>query len=182
MRRYTFTPLTSVSFLIVALFFGVIAPASACTFGGSERFKPSLVQFEPHPGPAQKDNSKGGDYWEPVPAPVVSIMKIDRGKWIPITSCDDAGMLLLSISLPSSSTYKIDQFGVYFRVVDGSLPDQIFPPIPVVGRIEGSTMILLFPWLDGHPIRQKRVNAKIEAFFVTNGLDIGPSTVFQIKG
>lgn len=155
--------------------------AAACSISGAEVFKPTLTRFNPHPGPGQKDRSKG-DYWEKVPAPVVEVIGVKRGTKAPGASCDDAGILSLAFSLPTSSTYKIDQFAVYFRVLQGRLPDEIFPDIPLVGRVQGGRMEMLLAWLDGHPSRQIPLDLKVEVFLVTNGLNIGPSTIFEVKG
>lgn len=150
----------------------------ACTFGGSDLFKPTLERWEKHPGPAQKGEK--GDYWEKVPVPVVIVSSITRGSAKPGSSCDDAGVILLEISLPKESSYSIEEFAIYFRVKEGQLPDAIFPDVPLVGEYRGGKMTLLLAWLDGHPSRQIPLNLKVEAFFVTNSLNIGESTTFNI--
>ncbi|MCW8880511.1 MAG: hypothetical protein OQK04_04410 [Kangiellaceae bacterium] len=150
----------------------------ACSFGGSDLFKPSLERWEEHPGPAQK--GKDGDYWEKVPAPVVNVSSIKRGSAKPGSSCDDAGIILLEISLPKESTYSIEEFAIYFRVKEGQLPDAIFPDVPLTGEYKDGKMTLLLAWLDGHPSSQIALDLKVEAFFVTNSLNIGESTVFNI--
>lgn len=158
----------------------LLSPAAlACSFAGAEVFTPTLERWEQHPGPAQKGGE--GDYWEKVPAPVVRVSKVTRGTAKPGSSCDDAGTILLEISLPEESTYSIEEFGVYFRVLDGQLPDAIFPNIPLVGGYEDGKMTLLLAWLDGYPSQQIPLDLKVEAFLVTNGLDIGKSTTFRIK-
>jgi len=87
----------------------------------------------------------------------------------------------LAIDLPPTSTYDIKEFAIYFRVLEGVPPDQIFPDVPLIGRFEGKSMTLILPWLDGSPARQKPIDLKIEAFLITNGLNIGASTVFEVK-
>lgn len=153
--------------------------ALACSFGGSDLFKPTLERWEQHPGPAQKGEK--GDYWEQVPAPVVKVTSITRGTTAPGSSCSDAGTLSLEILLPEESTYSIEEFGFYFRVKSGELPDAIFPSVPMVGVVENGKSNILFAWLDGHPSRQIELDLEVEVFLVTNGLNIGPSTIFTVK-
>lgn len=157
--------------------------AGACEFNGAKLFHPTLARFESHPGPKQKDHAADGDYWEPVPAPVVEVTKITRRTAAVVNgeSCDDAGTLALLIKLPATSTYRIEQFGVYFRLKEGQAPDQIFADVPLVGPVKDQSMSLFFAWLDPAPSEQKPLNLKVEAFLVTNGLDIGKSTIFEIK-
>jgi hypothetical protein len=150
----------------------------ACSFGGADLFKPTLERWEKHPGPAQKGEK--GDYWEKVPTPVVNVTKIKRGSAKPGSSCDDAGVILLDISLPKESTYSIEEFAVYLRVKEGQLPDAIFPDVPLTGEYKDGKMTLLLAWLDGHPSSQIPLDLKMEAFFVTNSLNIGESTTFNI--
>ena len=151
----------------------------ACSFGGSDLFKPTLKRWEQHPGPAQSGGK--GDYWEQVPAPIVKVAAITRGSTAPGSSCSDAGTISIEISLPKESTYSIDEFAFYFRVKSGKLPDEIFPDVPMVGTIENNKSNILFAWLDGHPSRQIELDLVVEVFLVTNGLNVGPSTVFTIK-
>lgn len=165
----------------LALSLGLTGSAEACSIAGAELFKPTLDRFASHPGPGQKDRSKG-DYWEKVPAPVVEVTGVKRGTKSAGSSCDDAGILTLTLSLPESSTYKMEQFAVFFRVLQGRLPDEIFPDLPLIGSVRGGQMELVLAWLDGHPSRQFPLDLKVEAFLVTDGLNIGPSTIFEVKG
>ncbi|WP_163936992.1 hypothetical protein [Paraferrimonas sp. SM1919] len=153
--------------------------ALACSFAGSDLFKPTLERWQQHPGPAQRGEQ--GSYWEPVPAPVIKVISVTRGSTEPGTSCSDAGTLSLQISLPEQSTYSIEEFGFYFRLKSGTLPDAIFPDIPMVGVIEHGKSNILFAWLDGHPSQQIELDLEIEVFLVTNGLNVGPSSTFTVK-
>ena len=155
--------------------------AFACSFAGTSFFQPTMEYWSQHPGPKQKDPNAAGDYWEKVPSPVITVTNITRGSAAPGSSCDDAGLINLEVALPESSTYSIDEFGVYFRVVSGKLPDEIFPDIPLVGQVKDGKMSMLLVWLDGHPRSQFPLDIEVEAFFVTNGLNIGPSTTFKIQ-
>jgi hypothetical protein len=155
--------------------------AFACSFGGSDLFKPTLARWEQHPGPKQKNEKSEGDYWERVPAPVVRVVKITRGTTAPGSSCSDAGTLDLEISLPPESTYSINEFGIYFRVKSGKLPDAIFPDIPLVGEVKDGKVRLFLAWLDGHPKYQTTLNLEVEAFLVANDLSIGSSSTFLVQ-
>jgi len=153
----------------------------ACSFASWESFNPTLERWKQNPGPAQLDRSAGGEYWESAPAPVVSVSEVVRATYKAGEPCSDAGLILLDVTLPDDSSYRIEEFGVYFRVKSGSTPDLIFPDTPVTGRIEGKKMTLLFPWLDAHPSKQYPLDLVLEATLVTNGLNIGKSTIFPIK-
>jgi hypothetical protein len=167
--------------LIILGLFHLSSIAMACSFAGAEPFTPTLERWEEHPGPAQKVKGAEGDYWEKVPYPIIKVAKITRGSEKPGSSCADAGTLLLEISLPSESTYLIKDFAVYFRVKKGKLLDEIFSDIPLVGEIKDGKMYILLAWLDGHPSRQIPLDLEVEAFFVTNSLNIGSSTIFEVK-
>jgi hypothetical protein len=153
----------------------------ACSFGGGGGlFKPTLERWEQHEGPRSKDPRAEGDYWEKVPAPIVSVLKVTRGTTSPGSSCNDAGTITLEISLPEDSTYDIKEFGFYFRVISGKLPDEIFPDIPLIGEINNGKVNLFFAWLDGHPKYQFPLDLEIEVFLITNGLNIGKSSKFRV--
>jgi hypothetical protein len=173
-------PVKALLILSVA-FAGIANSAFACSFGGSEVFRPSLSEWEQHEGPAQKTEGAEGDYWERVPQPVVKVTEIARGSAAPGSDCSDAGTISLEISLPASSTYSIADFAFYFRVQSGQLPDAIFPDVPLVGTVEGGKARLLLAWLDGHPSTQIPLDLKVELFLVTNDLSIGPSTFFEVQ-
>ena len=154
----------------------------ACSFGGgAERFTPTLEQWEEHAGPAQSDPNSDGEYWESVPKPIVKVLKVTRGTTSAGHSCDDAGTITLELTLPKESTYSIEEFGVYFRVLSGKEPDLIFPDIPLTGQIKDDKVIFFFAWLDGHPSKQFPLNLEVDALFVTNSLNIGKSTSFNVS-
>ena len=166
--------------ILMLTLIAIHASSLACSFASDTSiFKPTLERWDEHPGPAQK--GEPGDYWEKVPAPVVSVRSITRGSDAVGSSCADAGTITLEVSLPNISSYSIDEFAVYFRVKSGTEPDLIFPDIPLVGGLEEGKQVLFFAWLDGHPSRQIDLDLEIEAFLITNGLNVGPSSVFKIK-
>lgn len=84
----------------------------------------------------------------------------------------------MSLNAVSSLTGS-DHF--YFRVKSGELPDAIFPDVPMIGSIENGKSNILFAWLDGNPSSQIELDSKIEVFLITNGLNVGPSTIFTVK-
>jgi len=160
--------------LAVSSFFGL--DAAACSFNSETRiFVPSLERWEQHEGPGQQGLE--GAYWERIPEPVVQLVEVTRGTEAAGSSCDDAGTITLKISLPPSSTYSIGEFGIYFR----SEEEEIFPDVPLVGGVSEGETELFFAWLDGHPSQQFPLEFEVEVFFVSNGLDIGPSSALLIK-
>ena len=168
-----------VCFCLLSVF--CVPSVFACSIGSTSRFEPTLERWEQHPGPAQTDPAGGGDYWEKVPTPVVRVAAVTRGSTSPGSDCGDAGVIELEISLPESSTYGIDEFAFYFRVVRGVEPDEIFPSIPLVGIVDGGIAKLTLAWLDGDPRGQMPLDLEVEVFLVTNGLNIGPPTRFVVK-
>jgi len=107
---------------------------------------------------------------------------VTRGTAAPGSSCADAGTLTLYVSLPPASTYRLEELGVYFRVVGGEQPDEIFSDRPLTGTLEAGRMRFLFVWLDGHPSQQRPLDLRVEAFLVAPDLSIGPSTTFVVRG
>ena len=152
--------------------------AIACSFGGSDVFRPTLERWSRHAGPAQ--SGKPGDYWEKVPKPIVDVIEVTRGTAKPGASCADAGTVTLEVKLPTESTYDISEFGFSFRVVSGKLPDEIFPDIPLIGNIENGVSTILLAWLDGHPSKHFPLNIEVEIRLLTNGLNTGPPGFFKI--
>lgn len=165
----------------VSLALGGVSSAVACSFRTPGIFTPTLERWEQHPGPAQKDPGSEGEYWEGVPEPIAVVSRIIRGKAEAGSSCDDAGIVEIIISLPSSSSYSIDEFGAYFRVRRGETPDEIFPDSPLKGFVENKKARFLLVWLDGHPSKQRPIDIDVEIFLVTNSLNIGPATIINIQ-
>lgn len=154
--------------------------AYACSFAGGV-FRPTLEDWEQHEGPKQSDPKADGDYWEGVPAPVVEVVRVGRGSMAAGADCGDAGTIELRLSLPASSTYDIGEFGIYFRVVSGELPDEIFPHIPLTGMVSGKATDVLLAWLDGAPSGQIPLDLEVDVFLVANDLSIGPPTRISVK-
>ena len=117
--------------LAVALIMVVLSgpDVGACSFGGAYPFEPTPGAWELHTTPVRKGGQ--GGIVEPVPAPVVKLGKITRGTEAAGSSCNDAGTIRLTVALPRGSSYEIGDFGVYIRVLRGTLPDDIFPDRPL---------------------------------------------------
>jgi hypothetical protein len=170
--------LVGMAFAMVIFAFG--SAAQACSFGGAGLFEIAPESWELHPGPAQK--GLVGDYWEKVPTPTIRGLKVTRGTESAGSSCADAGTIAFTVSLPRGSSYSIEDFGVYFRVKRGTLPDEIFPDLPMTGETNNKRMYsFILAWLDGHPSGQSPIDVDVEIFFVSKGLHIGPSTVIRIQ-
>ncbi|MFC3122540.1 hypothetical protein [Agaribacter flavus] len=153
----------------------------ACSFMTGDLFKPNLERWEQHPGPAQLNENQEGDYWEPVPRPVISDIQISRASYKGNSSCDDAGIISFKVQVPESSTYELTEFGVYFHIIEGDLPDMIFPNIPLTGILKEEGHYFVFPWLDHRPSMQRPLNLTVEARFISNGLDLGNPSIFKIE-
>lgn len=159
--------------MLVLTFGACFTPAQAYSFHGADLYVPTLTPMNLH-------FLKDGKTPEPIPQPEVKITSLVRGVAEPGVGGNDAGRLSISITMPSTSTYDIGQFGVYFRVIEGTADDLIFPDVPVVGERHGREMSLTFLWLDP-PMQQNHLKLKVEAFFVGNGLEIGPSRLFEVN-
>ena len=108
-------------------------------------------------------------------------MEVRRGTGDLGYLCSDVGMIALEVSLPENSSYEIENFGIYTRVIGGVDPGEIFPAIPLVGFVENGKTQLYFHWLDAAPAHLTPLDMNVELFLVTDGLDIGPSTFIQIN-
>ena len=141
------------------------AAAGACQPDTSERFEPV----------------SGQRFYSSVPAPVVKVVSVTRATSDTGMTCDDAGILVLSVSLPEGSLLPLGKFGVYFRVLRGESPDRIFPDIPLSDEVQDGEMRIMLAWLHGEAQNQP-IWLEVEAFLVGSDLSIGPSTVFWVKG
>ncbi len=116
-----------------------------------------------------------------LPAPEVTIDSITRGSSSAGASCDDAGIINMTITWPKNSIYKIEDIGFYFQSINGLKPDLIFPLEPVTGNNKGNQASFSFVWLDGHPKHQKNLDFNVNVFAVNKGLQVGQPTVVKIK-
>ena len=138
--------------------------AMACSFQSAKTFVPTPEKWTQHPGPAQTKPGSNGDYWEKIPKPIVRITKISRGKAAIVSSCDDIGMVRIAVSLPSTTTYAIEEFGIYFRAKSGRDPYNIIPDIPLAADAVDGVAKVLFVWVDGTPSIQQAIDLEIEVF------------------
>jgi len=161
-----------VSLVILAL--GVIAPVIACSPVGSQVFKPIGSK------PMLHTDSKTGYVAHP-PAPVIDSIAVHRGTGSDGASCADAGSLTLELSLPEESEFSLNELGFYFRVVEGEniLAGHSVPFAPFSQEGKHGRFVLF--WLDGAPSEQKPINLVVEAFALTNYLEIGPAVRFAVK-
>ena len=153
--------------------------SQACVVLNAPPFQPTLEKWERHGILVQL--RKDGNAWEEIPAPVVRVGVIKRGKKEHITTCDPWGTIAVAVSLPEEATYHISEFGVYFRGIDDDRAKQIFPTAPVTGTLVGKQMTIPLVFYDGGAVSQVPLDLRVEVFLVTNGLDIGKSTIVKIK-
>lgn len=153
----------------------------ACSFKRVETFVPGPEKWTQHPGPAQIKPGSGGDYWEKVPKPVVRITEISRGKEVLVTSCDDIGVIRMAVSLPGTSTYAIEEFGIYFRAKSGRDSYNIIPDTPLAADVVDGVAKVQFVWVDGLHSTQQAIDLEIEVFLVSHGLNIGPATTITMR-
>ena len=172
--------LVTAAALFVILELAMVPYVSACSLATSGVFTPLIQRWNQHAGPAQLNPGSSGEYWEGVPQPIVQIVEISRGKEGAGTSCADAGTILFAITLPESSTYSIDEFGVYFRVTRGDDSYGIFSDLPLVGNVVNGSAQILLAWLDGSETTHQIIDLEVEIFLVTHGLNIGPSNKIKI--
>ena len=146
----------------------------ACSPVGSQVFNP------PTSKPALHTDSKTGYVAHP-PAPLIGAIVVHRGTGSDGASCADAGSLTIELSLPEESAFSLNELGFYFRVVKGEniLAGHNVPFSPF--SQEGKHGRFVMFWLDGAPSAQKPLNLVVEAFAITNYLEIGPSTRFEIR-
>jgi len=147
--------------------------AIACSFA------PGFILFSVDPN--NFESKMENDKIALLPMPEVQIDNITRGSAAPGASCDDAGILELTISWPEDSTYKLNDIGFYFQISSGSDPNYIFPLEPIVGTIKKNQSKFTFIWLDGDPKNQKEINLNLNIFAVNKGLQVGQPTVVKIK-
>ena len=160
---------------LIILMATLSVPALACSFAATTKaFTPSPATFQ------SKLNTR--DRFALLPPPRVELLSIKRGTAAPGSSCDDAGVITIKVSWPTTSIYPLKNIGFYFRVASGQAPDYVFPLTPVTGtRIKNGATEVSFIWLDGSPEQHKMINFVLEVFAVNRGLEIGPSATIEIK-
>ncbi|MEI8669935.1 hypothetical protein P4S65_17975 [Pseudoalteromonas sp. B131b] len=149
----------------------------ACSMAGWGVFKPTSENWKA----VTLEEPENGFFWELVPEPVVELNSLSRGSGKRSSLCTDFGVIELNVSLPEASSYKISDFGVYIRLIEGEQPDLIFPDLPMIGRIEGGVMKLVFPWLEPQNIKLTPLNLTLDIFLVSHRLNVGKSVTFVVK-
>ncbi len=151
--------------------------ASACSFAsGYAGFTPDPENFKP-----RFDKRR---FVAILPAPTVQVDNITRGVAGTGFSCNDAGIITITLVWPETTPYQLDEIGFYFRAPHDQLPDLIFPlgPIqPVKKAVDNNKATFYFVWLDGHPTRQPAIDTDLEVFAVNRGLQIGKSTSIRLR-
>ncbi len=145
--------------------------AFSCTIMGISLFKPKTKSKQTPFSSAKKA----------IPKPIVNSVKVTRGVKSAGTSCDDAGVISLEISLPEGSSDKIEDYGFSIGLTKGVFPGAIFPNRPFVGRVKNNKSTVIFPWLDRSPSQQKDIDIEVEISLVATDFGLGPSTKFAIK-
>lgn len=117
-----------------------------------------------------------------IPRPILTKADLQRGTVAAGSSCDDAGLLSMLVSLPDEEKRNIQEFGLQFNVVEGNDPYDIFPddPIALWGETSTRSSDVLFVWLDGAPREHLPLEMTIEVRFV-HGTQKGPSRRFRIE-
>lgn len=161
-------------FIIIAAALLVSSKVSACSFA------PGYSEFRVEPEKFEMKMDEKKDVIALLPAPKVTVDKVIRGSASPGSSCDDAGMIYLTVEWPKDSVYSIKEVGFYFQSDNGLEPDLIFPLEPVTGEIKGNKAKFYFVWLDGHPKDQKDLNFNINVFAINKGLQIGQPTTIRV--
>jgi hypothetical protein len=143
----------------------------------------SIVQSAFQPRQEDFNRPEKGDNWEPIPAPIVEVTRLTRGDFSGTAGdCSDIGWLVLDFSLPSGSGYRIEDFGVYFRVKRGVVPSvDMFRDAPLAGDIENGKLRIALYWEDDDRSEQAPLDLDVETFLVAPDLSIGASTVLTVK-
>jgi hypothetical protein len=163
---------TTLGLLLTSL---AITHTYACPPSQIDPFKPSLKST--------------GVSAKAIPRPAVRLVKIERGSKKTVQTCSYVGSVTLEVSVPEASAHKLKNLGAYFRVVKGTQPKKIFPTTPltglskneITGIVKPNTALFRFHWHDGHPNQQKALDLRLEIFFVSHDLRIGPSAFVNVQ-
>lgn len=150
--------------------FACDAPDSVMSYRPSKK----LVQVK------MRETSKGL-MRERLPAFDVSLMDLRRSPGRDAVPCGELGSVKVQIDWPASSLYRLNEVGFYFRIVDAVNSVDIFWAGPVVGKISGNSMQLIFVFDDDEPKRREPWNLMVEAFAVNAMMEIWPVVKFKMK-
>ena len=115
-----------------------------------------------------------------LPAPVAVVGEIVRGIGPNHSSCDDTGLLNVTVQWPRGD-YKLRELGFEFKVVAGSTPYAIFPAGPVQAPISGRSSDFLFMWREGGPAQQQPIDLQVEVRAVTRDNRRGPPARILVR-
>jgi hypothetical protein len=108
------------------------------------------------------------------PAPNVTVESISRGGDIPLSSCDDTGVVVLSVP----ADLETRDLAYSFEVVSGSADDVIFQPVPSTGLEDAGKFFFVFPWVDGTENTQEPLSLVVRVTaFRRSGLAGGSTDV-----
>lgn len=145
-----------------------VADVSACSLSsGITPFKPVV--------PTAQDGVAGD-----LQPPELEVASVTRGVGTRHASCDDTGLLTVSVEWPRGTDYKLRELGFEFRVVGGDAGLAIFPEGPVAGRVDGRRSEFLFMWRDGPPSEQKPLDLQVEVRAVTPDNRRGPPALLRV--
>nr|WP_246429179.1 hypothetical protein [Pseudoxanthomonas broegbernensis] len=116
-----------------------------------------------------------------LPAPEVESVHVTRGL-NGGASCDQMGFLSVKLRWPRGSGYGLDEIGFEYRLAQGTAPEGLMPPGPVVAPVSGRKTEHLFTWFDGTPAQQQALNLMLEVRAVTPDQRRGPAMLLQVPG
>ena len=134
-----------------------------------------LVPFELAAGSRPADAVSGE-----VPAPIAVVTDIVRGIGPKHASCDDTGLLSVTVEWPRGK-YKLRDVGFEFKVVSGSSTYAIFPEGPLQAPFRGRDSDFLFMWREGGPTQQAAIDLQVEVRAVTRDNQRGPPTRIVVR-
>ena len=115
-----------------------------------------------------------------IPAPEAEVVEIVRGIGSNHASCDDTGLLSVTVEWPRGK-YKLRDVGFEFKVVSGNPPYAIFPEGPMQAPISGRSSDFLFMWREGAPAQQKTIDLQVEVRAVTRDNQRGPPARILVR-
>lgn len=110
-----------------------------------------------------------------LPAPGVVVTDIVRGIGPNHSSCDDTGLLSVTVDWPRGKQ-KLRELGFEFTVVSGTTAYPIFPSGPLQAPSSGRRSDFLFMWREGGPAQQQRIDLQVEVRAVTRDNQRGAPT------
>jgi len=128
----------------------------------------------------QPDKNKVASYNQKLPVLIVKEVEVIR-EYRGGFSCDDISFLIVKMEIPQASPYRFEDFGVYFRVVNGEdiLDSSAYPFEPL--SMEGKIGIFKLVWAEENPENRKPLDIVIESFVISHDLKLGSIVKFDVK-